>query len=81
MSLRQWLEHKTNARHVWCRFLDCLFVYDKIWKKIFNGKRPVLSRRELITLTRLRNKKRKLEKERNELKHQRQVGKTGPSPQ
>lgn len=68
MSFRQWLEHKTNAEHILCRVLDCLLVYDRLWKRVFNRKRCILSKRELVTLIHLWHKKKALEKERNELR-------------
>lgn len=65
MSLLKWLEHKTNSLHVWCRLLDMLLRYDRLWKQVFNHKheRRPLTRGELLTVSRLHEKKRLLEEE------------------
>lgn len=50
--LRSWVEHLLNPVHVFCRCMDFLVFYDKLWRRIF-GKVPMKNnRKRWITLYR-----------------------------
>jgi hypothetical protein len=68
MTMWKWLQHKTNPAHVWCRLLTLLYHYDKLWRRVFcRGTGNGFTKKELVALTKLIEKRRRLEKEKNRL--------------
>ena len=66
--IKRWLEHKTNPLHVWCRMIGLHHLYDKIWKRLFCPEnKKILTNGDLITLTRLVDKKKRLLREKKKL--------------
>lgn len=43
--LRLWVEHFLNPMHAFCRCMDFLVLYDKLWRRIF-GKVPLKNSRK-----------------------------------
>ena len=34
-GVKLWLEHYTNPLHVYCRFMDAMKIYERLWRKVF----------------------------------------------
>ena len=54
-----WLAHKLNPAHVFCRFIDFIAVYEKIWSAVFLKKGGMPKRfwvKEFVKQRKLRRK-------------------------